>query len=516
MFSDDRVDQPSRSSRQNLYLICAGTAAYICSVAALFAIRSPAWFALFFGVITVVAIIPVVLDIRRHRIFQRRITVLITTAGDDENTCDQYFTLLGSFRPAGEIGCLTPLVLYAPLCILFNRVLDAYDWSVALRLPSSILGAFICSAGIVAFTNSRGERTLRNAKRLVKERAPHVWARMVLRWETEAVMGEARGRTVIVAHSGLAVATEQAALKPMLIAASKHAVAVRAEESAAPHNVGDPVDCTVFAPPKVNLREKFLVQVFSHLPEDAERVAADALEFDDEARRRAAKSLQCYVPRNTTLAFALAAPGFEIDDAEQKLVWQGSPNVVQFGVTAPRHYAERNVIATVTVSRASIPIGCIKFKIAIGGSGKDGVAVAPEPVGDNVRHYRMAFVSYASEDRDRVLARVQVLSILGIKYFQDVLDLDPGDRWEHELYRRIQECDLFLIFWSSSAKQSEWVRREAKVALECQPQNDSGFPHIRPVIMERPPPKPWEELSHLHFNDKLIYFFDKVNDATIE
>ena len=31
-------------------------------------------------------------------------------------------------------------------------------------------------------------------------------------------------------------------------------------------------------------------------------------------------------------------------------------------------------------------------------------------------------------------------------------------------------------------------------------------PEIRPVILEGPPiVEPWEELAHLHFNDRLLY-----------
>ena len=58
------------------------------------------------------------------------------------------------------------------------------------------------------------------------------------------------------------------------------------------------------------------------------------------------------------------------------------------------------------------------------------------------------------------MKRVQMLDRLHdrlhFKYFQDVLDLEPGERWERALYRHIDESDLFLLFWSSNAKQSVW------------------------------------------------------------
>ena len=48
---------------------------------------------------------------------------------------------------------------------------------------------------------------------------------------------------------------------------------------------------------------------------------------------------------------------------------------------------------------------------------------------------------------------------------------------------------------------------ELRYALKRKAGNDFAPPEIRPVILEGPPvPEPPEELSHIHFNDYLIYF----------
>ena len=49
-------------------------------------------------------------------------------------------------------------------------------------------------------------------------------------------------------------------------------------------------------------------------------------------------------------------------------------------------------------------------------------------------------------DRPEVLRRVQAFRIAGLSVLQDTLDLDPGERWEQELYRQIDTCDVFLLF----------------------------------------------------------------------
>jgi hypothetical protein len=122
--------------------------------------------------------------------------------------------------------------------------------------------------------------------------------------------------------------------------------------------------------------------------------------------------------------------------------------------------------------------------------------------GDEAKRYNLAFISYASVDRDKVLARVQMLNLIGIRYFQDVLTLDPGDRWEKEIYKNIDSCDLFLLFWSKAARDSEWVLKEVRYARGRQP-----APEIKPVILEGPPViAPPEDLNDLHFNDKFVYF----------
>lgn len=121
--------------------------------------------------------------------------------------------------------------------------------------------------------------------------------------------------------------------------------------------------------------------------------------------------------------------------------------------------------------------------------------------------YKKAFISYASPDRKEVLKRVQMLELSGIKFFQDLLSLNPGERWERALYREIDGSDVFFLFWSSDAKKSEWVMKEVDYALKRKGNSDFAPPEIIPVIIEGPPlVSPPPELAHLQFNDHLIYF----------
>jgi hypothetical protein len=276
---------------------------------------------------------------------------------------------------------------------------------------------------------------------------------------------------------------------------------VESDEAVTPAE--DWVECTVFAPPSATPGTGLLVQVFVHLPEEAADARAIATELDVDARRRAFRSLDARVRIGNRLDFDLRLPGLVVDEPTGSLVWRRRTDAVQFGVRVPPETAPGTIIGTLSVAVNSVPLGHVKFKLAI----DPGAAPASnEPQGDKASRYRFAFISYSSMDRDEVVRRVQLLQAVGIEYFQDVLSLEPGDRWLKRIELGIDRCDLFLLFWSSEAKRSEWVRQEVRHALARKAGDDTLGPEIRPVIIEGPPiVEPWAELAHLHFNDQLLY-----------
>jgi len=270
----------------------------------------------------------------------------------------------------------------------------------------------------------------------------------------------------------------------------------------------DRVDCSIFAPSMVAPAESFLVQVFAHLRDEAEAARKLAIEFDREAERRGKKTLEAQIQQGTSLTFHLVMPGLSIIGPVQSLNWWGSTESVQFEVNVPEDCKDTTIIGTVNVCSENVPVGHIKFKVSIGSTVT--ADASPQLAGDTAQMYRRAFISYATQDRTEVLKRVQMLSRLNIDFFQDVLSLEPGARWEKELYRHIDESDLFLLFWSSAAKESKWVLEEIRYALNRKGGDDLTPPEILPVIIEGPPPiEPPKELAHLHFNDYLVYFMAK-------
>lgn len=274
----------------------------------------------------------------------------------------------------------------------------------------------------------------------------------------------------------------------------------------------DRVDCSVFAPPRILPKRTIMVQVFAHAAGDAQEAAGLAREFDAAAHRRAIQILEADLAPGDRLTFQLAAPGLQVDDPVQHLVWRRAARAVQFAVTAPADAQPRTVIAKVTVSRRTVPVGHLKFKLEIVPTAFD---LRPDqPLGDSAARYRKAFVSYASRDRAEVIKRVQMLRTMRIDFVQDVLNLSPGARWKQGLFRWIDECDLFLLFWSHAAKQSEWVQKEIDYALQRKGGDDFAPPEIQPVVIEGPPfPSPPNALKDLHFGDPLLYFAQSSRPA---
>ena len=168
----------------------------------------------------------------------------------------------------------------------------------------------------------------------------------------------------------------------------------------------------------------------------------------------------------------------------------------------PRYSFRRKFLPVVRCMVDGIVVGRVRVNILCSARQK-GTPTMQEPM----RPYQKAFLSYSSADRTEVLKRAQGLRAAHIDVFQDVLSLEPGERWRRKIFKQIDESDLFLLFWSRAARQSKWVLKEAEYALRCQKKSKTRAPEIVPVILEGPPPIPpprW--LSHIHFNDPICYF----------
>ena len=126
-------------------------------------------------------------------------------------------------------------------------------------------------------------------------------------------------------------------------------------------------------------------------------------------------------------------------------------------------------------------------------------AVAPTESSQEINGHmytpEAVFVSYSHNDTPVVVACRDVYKALGFDVLIDIDTLRSGQQWNDELMRLIDRADIFQLFWSQHARQSNYVRQEWEHALKC----NKGEGFIRPVYWETPMPPPPPELEAIHF-----------------
>jgi hypothetical protein len=287
---------------------------------------------------------------------------------------------------------------------------------------------------------------------------------------------------------------------------------------------GDDVQCTVFGPKSARPGDQSLMQVFAHLAEQAGELAETAKGWDESAERFGSKQLGQNIERGRRLFFGLQMPGLEVDEQEQTLTWRGEVDSVQFCVTIPKEFAPKNVVGTVTFGVVNdegvrVPTGHVKlmFKVVAAEAPQVVAAAAaqaaarptapapPAPLEQTCVLHKRAFISYASPNRAEVEKRVQMLRVEGIECFMDVMTFQPGVKWESSIYQFIDQSDVFYLFWSKAARESEWVKNEVAYVLKRKHGDEAAPPEIKPVPLDDPrDAPPPDELKDLHFNDLML------------
>lgn len=70
------------------------------------------------------------------------------------------------------------------------------------------------------------------------------------------------------------------------------------------------------------------------------------------------------------------------------------------------------------------------------------------------------FISYSTHDIEHVDLLKQQLADTPVSIFIAEHSVKPGNELTSVISKAIQECDLFVLLWSSNAKDSDWVSQE--------------------------------------------------------
>ncbi len=247
-----------------------------------------------------------------------------------------------------------------------------------------------------------------------------------------------------------------------------------------------------------------MIDVFMY--EEAYRKELDRLISEAENAIRETNSGAYIVEENARIRIVLTSPDVEIKDNEDLAVWGGRFLRFSYPVCVPKRYKGKQVQFAASIYINDVIASKIRFVASV--SQKYFWNYHPAPKKQRLeitrRDIMSAFISYASKDRSRVAMVVQGIKKArpDLKVFFDVDSLKSGEYWENTIKKEIVARDIFYLFWSNAARESEWVEKEWRYAL-----TQKGLDFIDPIAIDPPATcPPPEELRKKHFNDRMLYY----------
>ncbi len=202
---------------------------------------------------------------------------------------------------------------------------------------------------------------------------------------------------------------------------------------------------------------------------------------------------------------ALIAPGSEItiipeirgcafDPPSAKIIWKGAWQRARFQVQA-------------RIARSQPAFGYVNFRLGITQIAEVSVyfhvlenhrEIVSSPSTQHLNHtgsiFRKIFASYSRKDSEIVDHLERVYTALGDEYLRDIESLRSGEEWEPALLDMIDSADIFQLYWSENARQSQHVTKEWRYALARK------IPRfVRPFYWQKPMTAPPQELGKYHF-----------------
>jgi hypothetical protein len=205
------------------------------------------------------------------------------------------------------------------------------------------------------------------------------------------------------------------------------------------------------------------------------------------------------IERGSVLSVSLDVEEVQVRRPHNRINWTGEIDNAFFIVSVPKNAAEGTRRAVCYVKVDGMGVGGIDFVVRVAARKGKKTDLQPE-----FSQHRSAFASYASEDRDLVLAAVAGMKKRSpqLQVFLDVMSLRSNDDWQERLMDEIGKADIFYLFWCSHALKSEWVDKEWRQAYQLR-----GAAFIDPIPLQSPDDAPQpKELSRKHFYDPTAAF----------
>jgi molecular chaperone DnaK len=266
-----------------------------------------------------------------------------------------------------------------------------------------------------------------------------------------------------------------------------------------PRGTVDGVHFSVTSPVMVP-GESYIVSIWAHLGNQREKVIAMAREECSTEEIRIASEGPIEISRGTVLTVRMRISDLVVDPPEKTIQWRGEIGKAGFFVYVPDTVGFGKKLGTAVILIDGIPIMKVSFLADIARNFRSA-----SPLSAKERRYNTAFASYATEDRDAVLARIQGMqkAAPNLDIFLDVAKLRSGENWRDRLRQEILARDVMYLFWSEAASHSKWVDWEWRCGLQ-----ERGIEFIDPCPLAPPNliSPPFELADKLHFNDWVLAY----------
>ncbi len=257
------------------------------------------------------------------------------------------------------------------------------------------------------------------------------------------------------------------------------------------------VQFSAVAPKRIVKGEYAMIDITVY--EEAYRHVVDTIIVNADGEVKEIVGSAQEVATDTDVRIVLSSPDIDLSDCDETQRWRGRFLTYSFPVEIPEDYPKRQILFIASVYFNGVIATKLKMLASCTTVMEQKISVTREDV-------LSAFISYASQDRSRVATIIQGMRKArpDMDIFFDVESLRSGEDWEMALWREIQKRDVLYLCWSKFAKESEWVEKEWRYALE-----NKGIECIEPVPLvapsECPPPI---ELNSKHFNDRALLYKD--------
>ncbi|MBM3315883.1 toll/interleukin-1 receptor domain-containing protein [candidate division WOR-3 bacterium] len=260
----------------------------------------------------------------------------------------------------------------------------------------------------------------------------------------------------------------------------------------------DDVYFTVTSPAEVAPRASLVVNVWAHVDAQRDEVLKRARQAEPGPEPLARSKGPFGIARDTELDVLLTIEDCTVESDKDTIRWTGAIANADFLVRVSDRAAEGNKAGCASVLYRGLEVARVRFLLKVTTA---PAAARAEATG---RPHRKAFASYARADAHDVLTCIQGMekALPDLKVFVDVLRFRSGQYWQTTLQQEIMASDVFYLFWSKAARDSEWVNKEWRYGFD-----QKGLDFIDPVPLVSPrevPPPP--ELADRHFDDWELAF----------